>query len=59
MLMCGPKYGTIMFVKEALQRYFFPEKDFPFDLDQEDIDIIRRGRVSNELTRARARYGIV
>jgi len=59
MLMCGPKYGTIMFVKEFLQRYFFPLQDSAFDIDQEDFDIIRRGRVSDELKRARARYGVV
>ena len=59
MLMCGPKYGTIMFVKEFLQRYFFPDQENAFELDQEDVDIIRRGRVSEELRKARARYGVV
>jgi len=61
MLMCVPKYGTctIMFMKEFLQRWFFPEKDFAFELDQQDVDIIRKGRVTEELRKARARYGVV
>jgi hypothetical protein len=60
MLMCVPKYGTctIMFMKEFLQRWFFPEKDFAFELDQQDVDIIRKGRVTEELRKARARCGV-
>ena len=59
MLMCGPKYGTIMFVKEFLQGWFFPDKNSAFDFEQEDVDIIRRGRVSEDLRLARGRYGVV
>ena len=59
MLMCGPKYGTIMFVKEFLQGWFFPDKNSAFDVEQEDVDIIRRGRVSEDLRLARGRYGVV
>ena len=36
-----------MFMKEFLQRWFFPEKDFAFELDQQDVDIIRNASLKN------------
>jgi solute carrier family 25 (mitochondrial aspartate/glutamate transporter), member 12/13 len=58
MLICGPKYGTILFVYEFLQRNLFPGEDPALSSIQEDIDAIRGGRVEGLVERAQARYGL-